>query len=227
MLNLPSDSQLNSNQSLFGMLAHGGYTMLPLIACSILGVYVIIERSRFYRKLSLSNERFHLEIMNALLRKDVSSLEGLLKREPLMPTAQILRTALDRINSKDEELKKYWRDAVERRRALVNQDLRNRLWVLGTVASAAPFIGLAGTVVGILGAFGEMARKGAGGFTVVAAGISEALIATAAGIFVAVVAVLAFNTFQAYVTKLVLQVKIQTDEMCELLASFVRSEENS
>ena len=83
--------------------------------------------------------------------------------------------------------------------------------ITGTIASAAPFIGLAGTVVGILRAFNEMARKGAGGFTVVAAGISEALVATAAGIVVAVVAVIAFNALQTRWSQFVLLIKIQTE----------------
>ena len=196
--------------------------MWPLFACSLVGVFVIVERTLFFKRISKVMETFHLEVMNALLRQDRSQILELLRREAELPTAQLLKTAMDRLTSSDSVIKEHWREAVERRRALVNQDLRKFLWVLGTIASAAPFIGLAGTVVGILGAFGEMAKKGAGGFTVVAAGISEALIATAAGIVVAVVAVMAFNAFQAHVTKAVLLVRIQTDEMCEQLSKRIQ-----
>lgn len=101
----------------------------------------------------------------------------------------------------------------------MNQELKKNLWMLGTIGSAAPFIGLAGTVVGILQAFGEMARKGAGGFTVVAAGISEALVATAAGIIVAVVAVIAYNAFQTRWSGFVLLIRIQTEEFAEILSA--------
>src|SRR6266550_7074704 len=62
------------------------------------------------------------------------------------------------------------------------QKLKKHLWILGTVASSAPFIGLLGTVVGIIKSFESMAIAGTGGFAVVAAGISEALVATALGL---------------------------------------------
>jgi biopolymer transport protein ExbB len=70
--------------------------------------------------------------------------------------------------------------------------------------------------VGILQSFREMAEKGVGGFAVVAAGISEALIATAAGIIVAVIALMAFNTYQNLWNGLVLGLKLQTEELSEI-----------
>jgi biopolymer transport protein ExbB len=99
----------------------------------------------------------------------------------------------------------------------VNQELRSYLWVLGTVASSSPFIGLFGTVVGILRSFQEMAKQGTGGFAVVAAGISEALVATAAGILIAVIALIAYNAFQMQWSKWILQIKNHTAEWIELL----------
>ena len=76
------------------------------------------------------------------------------------------------------------------------QKLKKHLWILGTVASSAPFIGLLGTVVGIIKSFESMAIAGTGGFAVVAAGISEALVATALGLAVAIIAVIFYNYFQ-------------------------------
>ncbi len=90
---------------------------------------------------------------------------------------------------------------------------------MGTIGSAAPFIGLFGTVVGVLESFQQMAVKGSGGFAVVAAGISEALIATAAGIVVAVIAVMAFNAFQTRWNGLVLTIRVHTEEFSEILSS--------
>ena len=65
--------------------------------------------------------------------------------------------------------------------------------MIGTIGSLAPYVGLFGTVIGIMKSFADMAEHGAGGFEVVAAGISEALVATAAGLFVAIVALSFFN----------------------------------
>jgi biopolymer transport protein ExbB len=80
--------------------------------------------------------------------------------------------------------------------AAVLNELRRRLWILGTIGATAPFVGLFGTVVGIIRAFSDIAASGTSGFEVVAVGIGEALVATAAGIVVAVVAVVANNALQ-------------------------------
>jgi biopolymer transport protein ExbB/TolQ len=90
-----------------------------------------------------------------------------------------------------------------------NQNLRKHLWVLGTVASSAPFIGLFGTVVGIIKAFESMAVSGTGGFAVVAAGISEALVATALGLGVAIIALIFYNYFQTRIGSLNALFRIQ------------------
>jgi biopolymer transport protein ExbB len=107
--------------------------------------------------------------------------------------------------------------AVERERQRVNLRLRRGLWILGTVGATAPFVGLFGTVVGIMNAFHDMAHTGQGGFAVVSAGISEALITTAAGIAVAVLAVVLFNLLNTQVQKLTLQLRLLTEEYLELV----------
>lgn len=209
------------HSSIWDLIRHGGMTMVPLVVCSLVGWAVIFERIWRFRKLGRDLREFHLVAMNGLLREEWEEVKKLCEKNGGLPTAELLKTALDRLGAKDERLRSTWLEAVERRRQILNQELRKNLWLLGTIGSAAPFIGLAGTVVGILRAFGEMARKGAGGFTVVAAGISEALVATAAGIIVAVVAVIAFNAFQTRWSSFVLLIKIQTEEFAEILASGV------
>jgi biopolymer transport protein ExbB len=198
---------------------HGGGTLIPLILASILAWVVMVERAWKYRKLGQGLREFHLEAMNLLLQKELGGLAALCQKNLELPTAQIIQSALERIHSKDSRIRKSWREACERKRQVLNADMKRYLWILGTIGSSAPFVGLAGTVIGILGSFNDMAVKGAGGFTVVAAGISAALIVTAAGIVVAVFAVVVYNTFQTKWSALVLTVRIQTEEFAELLAS--------
>lgn len=192
--------------------------MYVLLVCSLVAWAVIFERLWTYRRLGAELRSFHLEAVNALLRNEWDALRALCFKHERLPTARLVLTALERLGSKDARLRIRWQEAVERRRQLLNQELRQNFWVLGTIGSAAPFIGLFGTVVGILKSFHDIARTGAGGFTVVAAGISEALVATAAGIVVAVVAVIAYNSFQTKWGGLVLQIKIQIEELAEILA---------
>jgi biopolymer transport protein ExbB/TolQ len=98
-----------------------------------------------------------------------------------------------------EEVLELTDAALERTAARVGADLKRGLGGLATVGSLAPFVGLFGTVLGIINAFEMMAAKGSGGLATVSAGIAEALITTAFGLFVAIPAVALFNYFNAAV----------------------------
>lgn len=183
--------------------------MIPLGLCSVMSWIVIIERSIRFRKLGKEQRAFHLEVMNSLLRSDQNGLKTLCEQNRNLPGAELLQVAL-------VQNRPHWRQAVERRRQLLNHELKQGLWILGTIGAASPFIGLAGTVVGILRSFGEIARVGSGGFAVVAAGISEALVATAAGIVVAVIAVMAYNALLTRASSLILTLRLQAEEWLEI-----------
>src|SRR5205085_2858176 len=97
------------------------------------------------------------------------------------------------------------------------EQLKRPLWILGTVASSAPFIGLFGTVVGIIRAFHSMAIMGSGGFAVVAGGISEALVATALGLGVAIIALIFYNYFQVRLDRIESALTIGAARLVEAL----------
>jgi biopolymer transport protein ExbB len=107
--------------------------------------------------------------------------------------------------------------AVHRERLRVNQDLRARLWMLGTIGATTPFIGLFGTVVGIMKAMGGFKGDEEVKFTMVSGPISQALIVTAFGIAVAVEAVILFNYFSQRANRIATEMKLLTDEFLELL----------
>jgi biopolymer transport protein ExbB len=181
--NTPQAAQaLADSHNLLSLVTSGGFAMYPLVICSLLVWAVIFERLWRYRKLGYGLNAFHLEAINILLRGDRDQLKTLCHRNTELPTSRLLLVALERQNSRDRRLKERWAEAVERKRQILNLELRENLWVLGTIGAAAPFIGLFGTVVGILRSFQDMSRTGSGGFAVVASGISESLIATASGI---------------------------------------------
>ncbi len=199
------------------IIESGGFVMIPLLLCSLLIWGVIFERLWRFRQLGSELHSFQLEATHRILRGERDSLKELCATHARVPTSRILMTALDRLNAKDAAQRVHWREAMERKRLLENQELKSYLWILGTIGTASPFIGLLGTVIGILRSFGDMAATGAGGFAVVAAGISKALVATAAGIAVAIVAVMAYNAFQNRWGGLVLKVRLQTEELAELV----------
>lgn len=191
--------------------------MIPLLLFSILAWAVILERIWTYWRINKNLKTFHLQALNALLRGEREVFRSLCHQFPTLPTSKLAITALERLNAPDVRIRSRWQETLERERLLINQELRGHLWLLGTIGSSSPFIGLFGTVVGILRSFHDMAKTGSGGFAIVAGGISESLIATAAGIVVAVVAVIAYNAFQTRWGSLVLIIKLHTEELAEML----------
>ena len=113
------------------------------------------------------------------------------------------------------------RRACERAEAIVNAELKRGLSSLATIGATAPFVGLFGTTVGIINAFAGMSSEQTSGLSAVAGGISEALVATAFGLFVAVPAVWAFNAFTNSVESFQIEM---TNSSSELMDYFVRKQ---
>jgi biopolymer transport protein ExbB/TolQ len=108
--------------------------------------------------------------------------------------------------------------ALERQAAREVQSFKRGLGVLATVGSTAPFIGLLGTVMGIVNSFQMMAASGSGGLGTVSAGIAEALITTAFGLLVAIPAVMAFNFLQGWVDARSVDISESSNEFLDLVA---------
>jgi biopolymer transport protein ExbB/TolQ len=105
--------------------------------------------------------------------------------------------------------------AMEREARIQLLSLEKRLPLLATIGSIAPFVGLFGTVLGIIRAFRDLALANAGGAAVVSQGISEALIATASGLFVAIAAVFFYNSFQSRLNEMAQESEIVISEITE------------
>ena len=115
--------------------------------------------------------------------------------------------------------------ALERQAQRETEELRRGQGLLGTVSSTAPFVGLLGTVIGIVTAFQQMAATGAGGLATVSAGIAEALVTTAIGLLVAIPAVFAFNYLQGWVDARAVDIAESSNEFLDLMARHLRSRE--
>lgn len=152
------------------------------------------------------------EVGKALLRSDLQAARTMCERST-SPVADVFIAALNKTSTPGESVQR----AAERERQRLGLWMKRRLWALGTVGAIAPFVGLFGTVLGIIRAFRDIARAGAGGFSVVASGVSEALVATAGGILVAVVAVCLYNYFQSRANRATVEVKLVVDEFLEQL----------
>ncbi len=172
-------------------LVRGGPAMLALLACSILVVAIIFERVVFLARQRADAEK----LIDAIkTRLDAGDLAGAIAECDRKPTAlsKILRAGLERESTSKTQVS----DALGIAMRKYLRPFEQNLAVIGTIAVIAPFIGLFGTVLGIIRAFDDIALRGNSSPAIVAAGVSEALITTAAGLFVAVTAVIFFNFFK-------------------------------
>jgi len=192
------------------LFLRGGWVMWPLLIFSVLSWAVILERLYTYITLRPKLAELAAALINSLKSGDLASARQIcLAGKPQVN--EIFVTALETKRPRDLAER-----MTERSRVRLMSQLKRNLWILGTIGSASPFIGLLGTVVGIVKAFHDMAEKGAGGFSVVAGGISEALIATAAGLIVAIVALITYNIFVTVANQTINGVKLATEELLDL-----------
>jgi biopolymer transport protein ExbB len=177
-----------------GLFQQGWMTTYPLLVGSIVALGIFFERIWRFRGLHDATRALTKSTIDALVRRDLDSARKLCEKSD-QPIAQIFLEAMRWRNVPLEDLERV----LSTSRHEAAYELKRGLWVIGTIGSLAPYVGLFGTVVGIIRAFADMAEHGAGGFEVVAAGISEALIATAMGLAVAIIALMFFNYLQTRV----------------------------
>ena len=191
--------------SLTELLRHvgifGGAVIFCLALLSVFSVGMIIEKQRRFSSASGQSEKFKPEFKKFLHGGDVQNLIEAAGQHQNSHVAQVVSAGIaeyDAVgrNGGDptaslELVTSALRDSISE--TLIQ--LRQGLGFLATIGSTAPFVGLFGTVVGIINAFRSIAATGSGGMSVVSGGIAEALVSTALGIFVAIPAVVAFNHF--------------------------------
>jgi biopolymer transport protein ExbB len=184
-------------EHLFELMKTGWLTNVPLVIGSILTLGIFVERVWTFRGLEARSRRLARNVIDKLVERDLIGARTACEGNDT-PVAHMLSEGLRWENIDLEDLDRIF--ATERAEAVAA--LRRGIWVIGTVGSLAPFVGLFGTVIGVIRAFGDMATHGTGGFAVVANGIAEALIATALGLGVAIVALALFNYLQVRVQAL-------------------------
>lgn len=180
-------------------------TFIVLFGCSLLVVTFIIERWLYFRRTTLDANAFVSAIYKNMQsggpRACLHYCQTLHK-----PLALVVRAGLENLALGEKRVK----EMMEATALEEKIKLERFLSILGTMGNIAPFIGLLGTVIGIIRAFHDLAVSGSGGPSVVAAGISEALIATAAGLFVAIPSAIAYNFFLRRVGTIMAEIEAAT-----------------
>jgi biopolymer transport protein ExbB len=177
-----------------------------LAVMAILSLGVLFERLLFLARTVGANRTFALEAQRVMKTSDLVELTRAAHASPRAPLAKLLHAGahkfLEYVETEDENhlssIEATKREMTRRAEAL-SAELRRGLSLLASIGSLAPFVGLLGTVLGILGAFAKIGATGSGGLGAVSMGIAEALYETAFGLFVAIPSVAFFNYLSAKV----------------------------
>jgi len=188
-----------------------------LVGLSILSIGVMIERAMFFWARRVELLELEKDAKKAL-REGVGSFKKKYRGSQAMPVLVALRGIEEANNGIDAA-----GEAMNSQKTRSKQDHERYLAVLGTLGNNAPFIGLFGTVLGVIMAFNDLSRDAQGGAEAVHASISEALVATAVGLLVAIPAVIAFNFFNRKVREAV----TTTDAVAHTILSELHSQAHS
>jgi len=198
-----------------------------MIGMSVFMFYVIAERLLTFRAASDQSIRYVQALGEYLRQHKVSDALNAARAMPKSPVAKVMESGLTALLQGREALKTEGPDdvgdfdlvdsvnrALERVKERETSNLRKGLAYLGTVASATPFIGLLGTVVGILGTF-QLLKGGSVAINAIGPKISEALVSTALGLAIAIIAAMSFNFFTSRVELFVIDMNDVSSEFID------------
>ncbi len=190
----------------WGMVTRSGpvvkAVILVLLVLSIMSWTVMIFKFLQIRSVDREDRDFLADCQNGMGVKEIMALSRKYRQGVIPLVFAELHRWFQIFQGGREDLESQWYQVAQQRILLERQRLNNFVGFLATVGNTAPFIGLFGTVWGIINAFQQIGLQGSASLAVVAPGISEALVTTALGLFVAIPAVMGYNYFVGRITKI-------------------------
>lgn len=197
---------------MFELIIAGGWIMAPIILCSILALTIVVERFWTLREKKIAPPNLVEQIIKLHNRNRITN-EAINKLYNNSPLGRILAAGLRNMNSQRDLMK----ESIEEEGRQVVLELERFLNTLGTIASITPLLGLLGTVIGMIKVFAVITSLGVGDPKILADGISEALLTTAAGLSVAIPSVMFYRFFRGRVDELLLKMEAQAVYLVEVI----------
>ena len=190
----------------------GGWIMVPMVLCSVLALAISLERLYTLNPKKISPPHLLATVWKQLKKGelDAAKLKTLRQSSPL---GRILAAGLGNMNHGRDVMKESIQDAASH----VVHDLERYLNTLGTIAAVAPLLGLLGSVLGIIEVFSVIMVQGSGNASFLAGGISKALISTAAGLVVAIPALVMHRYFVGKIDAIVVELEQETIKLVDAL----------
>lgn len=197
---------------MFELVKAGGWLMFPIIACSIIAIGIILERFWTLQKNKVIPRHLVATIWHWVKEGQLerAKIEELSKQSAL---GKVLASGLNNRHLDRERIK----ESIEETGRQVVHDMERFLNTLGTIAAISPLLGLLGTVIGMIKVFNAIVGSGVGNAAPLAGGISQALITTAAGLSVAIVALIFHRYFRGRVDELVIKMEEEAIKMVDVL----------
>lgn len=197
---------------MYELIVTGGWLMIPIVLCSIVSLGITVERFWTLRQEKVAPRHLVAQIWHLHKNKqlDAERISILRKSSPL---GRVLAAGLFNMNHAREVMK----ESIEDTGRQVVQELERYLNTLGTIASITPLLGLLGTVIGMIKVFAAITSHGVGDAGVLAGGISEALLTTAAGLSVAIPSLMFYRYFRGRVDSLVLKMEEEALKLIEVI----------
>ncbi|PJE79522.1 Biopolymer transport protein ExbB [invertebrate metagenome] len=187
------------------IIRSGGWLMLPILLSSVIALTIILERLWTLRKARIMPEQALIQARE-WIRHDTISLSDIQQLQQGSPMGKILAAGIQNRNLSYDVIK----ESINEQASQVVHKLEHYLNTLGTIASVAPLLGLLGTVIGMIDVFTVIMSEGTGNTSMLAGGISKALITTAAGLSVAIPSLIFHRYFSRRIDELVISMEQET-----------------
>jgi biopolymer transport protein ExbB len=199
--------------TIWQLIRSGGFTIIILLGCSVLSLAVIMERFFYYKRRSKVKRTDFMSHVTKEIEKGNIKKALEISKNTNTPFSSVVTTGLSLHGHNEVVIS----NAMEREITVETTKLERYTTVVGTIGSTAVYIGLFGTVLGIIRAFKDISVSGTGGINVVISGISEALACTATGLCVAVPAVIAYNYFIKKIDNFISDMELCASEIMDLI----------
>ncbi|MDF1644345.1 MAG: MotA/TolQ/ExbB proton channel family protein [Pseudomonadales bacterium] len=197
---------------MFDLILSGGWMMLPILLCSVVALAISLERLWALKPERILPENLLIQVWELIKNNKLTSKE-LAKIKQQSPLGRILAAGLSNSKFGREVMK----ESIEEAANHVVHEMEKYLNFLGTIAAITPLLGLLGTVIGMIRVFTAIMLHGSGNASVLAGGISEALITTAAGLTVAIPSLVAHRFFQRRIDTLVVGLEQESLKLVEVV----------
>lgn len=194
------------------MVQAGGWLMVPILLCSVVAIAIAGERLWTLQRGRVAPKNQLAEVWARLKNKEMDQ-QKIRELRASNALGQVLAAGISNARRGREVMKEAMVEAAGQ----ATHELERYLTALGTIASIAPLLGLLGTVVGMVRVFTELMREGAGNANALAGGISEALITTAAGLVVAIPAIIFHRFLLRRVDELVVVMETEASKLADIL----------